>query len=243
MKIYKLLRNQFYNIIGHYRFLRIRRYLYSYLINMGISHSKDKIDFKVLKRLSFKKEGFFIECGAADGITYSNSFLLEKKYAWKGILIEPINDQFNALKKYRKNAICEKHILTSIQESGKTIKIYDAGPESLIQEDQIQNLSMSNADRMETLEAKNMIKGIENVVSISLSELLDIHNINHVDVFFLDVEGSEINVLDGVDFNKHNIDNIVVETGAVEELKKYMKIKGFDRCENIARNDYIFFKS
>ena len=137
MKIYRFLRKNFYNLVGHYRFLKIRRFIYSFLIKIGISHSKDGIDKKVLERLSFKKNGIFIECGASDGITYSNSYLLEQKYGWTGLLIEPIQDQFDALVSYRKNSICEKYILTSFKESGNNLKILNAGPESIIMDSQI----------------------------------------------------------------------------------------------------------
>ena len=41
----------------------------------------------------FKKmnlsDGFFVELGAVDGLIVSNSYLLEDKYKFTGILIEP----------------------------------------------------------------------------------------------------------------------------------------------------------
>lgn len=243
IKIYKHLRKYFYNAVGHYRFLITRRYLYSFLIKLGISHSKDNIDKKVLERLSFKKNGIYIECGASDGITYSNSFLLEQKYGWTGLLVEPIQDQFEALLRYRKNSICAKYILTSSEDSGKKINIVNAGPESIIIDEQIENLSMSNKERMSLLDSQKMIKGEEFVESISISELLDKYNIKEVDVFFLDVEGSEISVLNGLDTKKHKINNIVVETGSIDSLKDYMYTIGFEKYENIARNDFIFYSS
>ena len=222
IKIYKHLRKYFYNAVGHYRFLIIRRYLYSFLIKLGISHSKDNIDKKFSKGYLFKKNGIYIECGASDGITYSNSFLLEQKYGWTGLLVEPIQDQFDALVKYRKNSICAKYILTSSEDSGKKINIVNAGPESIIIDEQIENLSMSNTERMSLLDSQKMIKGEEFVESISISELLDKYNIEEVDVFFLDVEGSEISVLNGLDTKKHKIKNIVVETGSIDSFKDYM---------------------
>lgn len=41
----------------------------------------------------FQRNGFFIECGAYDGETRSNTLNLERYYGWTGILIEadPIN--------------------------------------------------------------------------------------------------------------------------------------------------------
>ena len=35
------------------------------------------------------QDGYYVELGAHDGITQSNSFYFEKKKNWKGVLIEP----------------------------------------------------------------------------------------------------------------------------------------------------------
>lgn len=35
------------------------------------------------------RSGFFVEVGAADGVLFSNTYMLEKKYGWKGLLVEP----------------------------------------------------------------------------------------------------------------------------------------------------------
>jgi hypothetical protein len=45
-----------------------------------------------LDKVLFKKKqnGFFIEIGAHDGISFSNSFFFEKNRSWEGICIEPI---------------------------------------------------------------------------------------------------------------------------------------------------------
>ena len=39
--------------------------------------------------IDIKKRGFFIEAGASDGENISNTLYLEKKYNWKGLLVEP----------------------------------------------------------------------------------------------------------------------------------------------------------
>ena len=49
---------------------------------------EDAVDIKMLNYLNFDN-GFYIECGANDGITQSNTYKLEKDKNWKGLLIEP----------------------------------------------------------------------------------------------------------------------------------------------------------
>ena len=58
------------------------------------------LDKRMLKYINYKN-GFYIECGANDGVNQSNTWYLEKKLDWKGLLVEPIEVVFNELKKNR----------------------------------------------------------------------------------------------------------------------------------------------
>ena len=67
------------------------------------------IDRKLLTYLlSDKKEGFFIDIGCKDGTHENNTYLLENKYNWKGILIE--SELFNICQANRPNNILIKDI-------------------------------------------------------------------------------------------------------------------------------------
>jgi len=76
-------------------------------------NSINNIDKKLLKYLDFK-DGFYIECGANDGVNQSNTWYFEKTLNWRGILIEPNKKIFKDLKKNRscrnifKNNECEQ---------------------------------------------------------------------------------------------------------------------------------------
>lgn len=63
-------------------------------------------DFWVFKEVfDGKHDGYFIDIGAADGISDSNTFLLEKRYHWRGLCVEANPSLFETLKRIR-NATC-----------------------------------------------------------------------------------------------------------------------------------------
>ena len=64
---------------------QIRTFFLKFLINLGISNSENRMDKEIIKLFKYKKNGFFIEVGAYDGIHYSNTLLLEKKIFMEGL--------------------------------------------------------------------------------------------------------------------------------------------------------------
>ena len=48
-----------------------------------------------------KTNGVYLDIGAHNGLDYSNTYFLEKYRGWSGILIEPMDSEFKALKQNR----------------------------------------------------------------------------------------------------------------------------------------------
>ncbi len=67
-------------------------------------HGQDK--YLVEEVFNYKENGFFLEIGAHDGISFSNTYCLEKDFHWRGICVEPIPELFEKLKNNRQ-CICE----------------------------------------------------------------------------------------------------------------------------------------
>ena len=71
-----------------------------YLFRRRNYKAQDDLDIKLKKFLN-KRNGFFIEIGANDGVHQSNTFYLEKNKNWYGLLIEPGKEAFSRLVKNR----------------------------------------------------------------------------------------------------------------------------------------------
>jgi hypothetical protein len=71
-------------------------------------HSQIGQDKWVQSVLGNKKNGYFIELGACDGLLYSNTLYFERENNWNGICIEPNDLFFEKLKINRKCNISNK---------------------------------------------------------------------------------------------------------------------------------------
>ena len=63
---------------------------------------QDKFVLNVLKN---KKNGYFLEIGSNHPININNSYLLEKNYEWKGIMVEYDSNFLSLYKQHRPNSI------------------------------------------------------------------------------------------------------------------------------------------
>jgi len=156
----------------------------------------------VLGLKQFKKNGYFVEFGAGDGKKFSNTYLLEKKFYWKGILAEPSKNFLLNLKKNRNCNIENKAVYI---ESNKNINFnYVQNKPTLSTIDKFLNL-----DSHKNFRKKN-IKYL--VQTISLHDLLKKYNApKNIDYVSIDTEGSEYEILKNFSFKLYNIDIITIE--------------------------------
>ena len=104
----------------------IRRFLARHRSNIGYYTSRNRLDKRIAELFSYKKNGVFIETGAADGFIESHTLFLEQNYGWTGLLIEPTPEQFNYCKRFRKNCIVENFFLTDFSNTSSTTQMRDA---------------------------------------------------------------------------------------------------------------------
>ncbi|XP_070150619.1 uncharacterized protein [Polyergus mexicanus] len=146
-----------------------------------------------------KKNGFFIECGAYDGETRSNTLFLERFNGWSGLLIEA--DPINFTKMLQKNrraylsptclSVIKRPTVASFLMARNVGRLHEP-------EDKTESVSANTLDVAHTG---------EHIRVQCLPLLLHIAalGVKTIDYFSLDIEGNEIDVLETIPFNEVDI--------------------------------------
>lgn len=181
--------------------------------NLYRSHSQILQDLWVLYMLKEKHKGYFVEFGACDGKQMSNSLLLERDYAWTGIIAEPNPIWHKTLTVNRSCNISHKCVFT---ESGNTVSF-----ENILFMPELSRISDIVPNDVHEKNGNRSQKKTEEVESISLLDLLREHSAPKViDYLSIDTEGSELAILDAFDFSSYRFRLISVEhAGEVTKRK------------------------
>ena len=185
-----------------------------YIENLSFSKSQIRQDLFVLNELDFKNNGFFIEFGAANGLDNSNTFILENKFGWDGLLAEPAKIYHQNLAINRKCRIEKKCIWN---ESKKKLNFKETSLPGLSTIEQF-----SSSDHHKNLRKDGELYSVE---TLSLNDFLCKYNApNVIDYLSIDTEGSEYAILENFNFDKYKFNVITVEHNYSKNRKKIFSL-------------------
>jgi len=188
---------------------------------------------------NYRTKGIFLDIGANDGITLSNTFFLEKEREWTGFCFEPIQEVY---KKLKSNRNCQCINAGVFSESGEfdfyEVKGYSemlSGLEKTIDNRHLERIKREINQYGGSLEVKK-------VKCININDFLIQNKCTKIDYCSIDTEGSEIEILKSIDFSKINIKVITVENNFNENtIFNYMLQNGYVWYTKLAHDD-VFIK-
>lgn len=216
---------------------REQAFLAHVIKNFNASKAQLFQDLFVLFTTNEKRGGYFVEFGATNGVTLSNSWLLEKSFGWNGILAEPARCWHADL---RANRNCQIETNCVWDKSGERLEFNEV---SLGELSTIKSFSESDGHFMDRKKGDVYV-----VETISLNELLEKHRApSEIDYMSVDTEGSELTILDSFDFSQFDVRIITVEhnyTPAREKIHELLARNGYQRVfEKFSKWDDWYVKA
>src|SRR3990167_724466 len=159
-----------------------------------------------------KRDGFFLDLGAADGFSESNTYILEKIYGWRGICIEPNPLLFKQLtEKFKRTCTCVQKVVDA--EESDVEFMFSGQMGGIIHEDTDNNPNQRSGRIEKSREAGriNMVK------TTTLEKILDqLGAPSIIDYFTIDVEGAETRILRNFPFDKYTFLALTIERPSAE---------------------------
>jgi FkbM family methyltransferase len=200
------------------------------------------LDHQIEKYLNFDS-GYFVELGANDGKLASNTFYYEKSRNWRGILIEPAPNLFL---RCRENRSAENHIVcaacVSFDYKDEFVKIIYSNSMSVSL-----NVETDIGDPVAHAELGRQFLGPNETVFAFGAIARTLNSIlqegaapARIDFLSLDVEGSEIEVLKGVDHEAFRFRYMLIECRDIARLSEYLGALRYRMIDKFNAHDYLF---
>jgi len=184
---------------------------------------QDLIVDRIMKQ---KEGGTFVDVGAYDGVTGSNTMFFERWRNWTGVLVEPVAAQRAKAEKLRSSP-CMEYAVSTKKGTAEFITVTEGFT-------QMSGLSKTYDDKMlervraDPRHAENVIK----VPTRSLSAILTEAGIMNPDFISLDIEGGELAALKKFPFNKHDVTVWAIENNTADPaMPALMREKGYNLAE------------
>jgi len=197
------------------------------LHNQEISKSRGDEDIYLLDHwFNGICEGTYLEIGAGDGISRSNTYVFNKVFNWKGLLVEMASNDFKKLEQNRPNdvtvnaAVCsEEQVLHYSDRFGYFNAIWE----------------FTESNFRDKFWGKNVaIDQLKEIRCTPVQKLLTekVGNDSFFDFMSIDVEGAELSVVKSIDFTKVGFGVVYVETSrynneTIDEIIQIMKDNGY----------------
>ena len=153
-------------------------------------------------------KGVFVDVGAHDGVSFSNTCYLEQKLNWTGVAVEPMPEVFAKLEQ---NRHCHK-LQCAVGAASGTAQFTVLSGYAEMLSGLTATYDPRHLHRIEREQAEH--GGAVQTISVqvlTLSEVLDRFQLQHVDYLNIDTEGAELALLQNFPFERYDIRVIGVE--------------------------------
>lgn len=187
------------------------------------SHSQFGEDVLLWEYFGAKPDGFFVEVGANHPTECSQTWLFAQQ-GWRGILVEPISKNCELLRKERPESVVFDCALGAAEQRGR-----------------VQLNVAANGDGVSGLVVNEgvIVERVEEVDLRTLDDVLAQAGNPQIDFLSIDVEGAELQVLQGFDIKRHQPAVVLVEDWLHGlDVHRYMVRNGYRVVKRTGENNW-----
>jgi len=190
---------------------------------------------KIHSIFNYKTDGFFVDIGAHDGISLSNTKFLEE-IGWDGVCIEP---HPNVFKKLIENRKCNC-VNCAVWNEDTTVNFLSLSGYTEMLSGIYESYDSRHYQRIKN--ELSIYGGQSELIKIDAKKFETIIDRKNIDFLSIDTEGSELQILDQINFEEFNIQAICIENNFFEKkFTDFMNSKGYE-FHNSVFIDFIYVK-
>tara|TARA_R110000823_G_scaffold290583_3_gene408862 strand:+ start:12542 stop:13195 length:654 start_codon:yes stop_codon:yes gene_type:complete len=207
------------------------------------NHTKGQDKFLNERYFKDKKNGFFVDVGAHDGLNGNNSCFFERSLGWDGICVEPLPTIYKQLTQNRKSINIEGAIDIV---NGETSFISNSGYTEMLSGIEKYYGKRHFDRRDDEITKKGGTTNVIKVKTFTLESIFEDNNVKHIDYLSIDVEGGEFVVIKSIDFTKVFIDIIGFEDNYPDlsvPIVEYLENNNYEFIEKVGFDIFMINKA
>lgn len=195
---------------------------------------------QAIRRHFTSHDGIYFEVGANNGVEQSNTAYLNRYLGWRGILVEAIPHKFVECLKNRPD---DKVYHAALVPFDYTDKVVEMTYSNLMSVSSVSDVDVSNHSAIgeQFLKSESALASqVFFAPARTAQSVIDSAGFSQIDLFSLDVEGAELAILGGVDFNRTRPKHFLIEAYDPELMHRTMRGYGYEIVEKLSFHDFLY---
>lgn len=184
-----------------------------------------------------RRDGFFVDLGAYDGVIWSNSLFFERESGWSGLCVEASPARFKDYQASGRSAPCLNVAVGDQDGEAPFLEVTDG---------MTMTGGLLGAYAPEQRAYVEQNAGAQQIVTVPvrrLDGLLREHGVRHIDFLTADIEGGERAAIESLDPDEFTIDVMCLENLAADAaLRTLLDQRGYDFICRFPGGDEIYVR-